>query len=168
MRVTVTGFLLFVAFGTVTNLALLSWKTGFTPTGFSHYYRGFEPPLLSDAETRYPKEFRELLENAHFHVYIVPVVLLVLTHLFFMTPWSERTKVGITALAYGAALADLVAPWLVRYGGEAFAWWKTLSSLTNHAALLFLLGVCFYETWLRRIPSAPIDGAPEPADWELG
>ncbi len=169
MRVTLTWFLAFVTVGYASNFALLIWKTGLTPEGIAHYYLGYE------AAMQFPKEFHELLENTHFHIFIVPVVLLVLTHVFYMTTWSERSKLRVTSLAYGAALADLAAPWLVRYGGAGFAWWKLASTLTYHAALLFLVVVPFWETWFAPVPPDPFgwddpedDGAPmsgrDPAD----
>jgi hypothetical protein len=169
LRATLTGFLLFVGLGYVTNFTLFAWKTGFTPSGIAHYYRGDE------AQLQFPKEFHELLENTHFHIYIVPVVILVLTHVFFMTTWSERSKLVVTLLAYAAAAADLAGPWLVRYGGAGFAWWKLVSSLVYHATLLFLVVVPLRETWWGLAPGAgPPGSAPGgpgsggPADWELG
>lgn len=155
LRITLTGFLAFVGLGYVSNFALLSWKTGMTPTGIAHYYRGDE------AAMQFPKQFHELLENTHFHIFIVPVVLLVLTHVFFMTTWSERAKIRVTCLAYAAALADLAAPWLVRYGAAGFAWWKLCSSAVYHGTLVFLVLVPLYETWLAAIPAPEIETEPE-------
>lgn len=159
LRLTFTWFLVFVLAGYATNFGLLAWKTGLTPTGIAHYYRGYEAAL------QFPKEMHELLENTHFHIFIVPVVLLVLTHVFYMTAWSERARLWVTWIVWGAALADLAGPWLVRYAGAPFAWWKLASSLSFHGALLFLTVVSLYETWLGRAP----DGSPsavEPADLE--
>jgi len=141
LRVTLTWFLLFVGIGYATNFTMLAWKTGFTPAGIAAYYRGDE------AAMQFPKELRELVENLHFHVYIVPIVLLVLTHVFYMTAWSERAKLRATNLAYVAAIADLAAPFLVRYAGAGFAWWKLGSSTLYHATLFFLVLVPLYECW---------------------
>lgn len=152
LRVTATGFLLFVLVGAASNLGLLVWKTGLSPTGIERYYRGYEPPPDSMEPIRYPKEAHELLENTHFHIYVVPVVLLILTHLFFMTGWSLRSKVGWTVLAYAAAFADLGAPWLVRYGPEGLGGWKLGTSVVYHGTLLFLTGVCLFEAWRGRPP----------------
>jgi hypothetical protein len=146
LRVTLTGFLLFLLAGYASNLALLAWKTGFTPAGVAAYY-------LGDASgMRFPKELHELLENTHFHIYVVPMVLLVLTHVFFMTPWSERARVAVTILAYGAAALDLAAPWAVWSLGAAFAPLKLFSSVLYHATLFFLVGACLYETWWAPLP----------------
>lgn len=141
LRTTLTGFLLFTALGYASNFALLAWKTGLSPDGIAHYYRGDE------ATMQFPKEMHELLENLHFHVYIVPMVLLVLTHVFFMTRWSPRAKLVVTLLAYGTALAEFAAPWLVRFVGAGFAWWKLASSVSYHATLVFLIATPLFEMW---------------------
>lgn len=158
LRLTFTWFLVFVLVGYASDLALLVWKTGLTPTGIAHYYRGYE------AGMQFPKELHELLENTHFHIFVVPLVLLVLTHVFYMTAWSERAKLWLTWIVWIAALADLAAPWLVRYAGESFAWWKLVSSLSYHGALLFLTVASLHATWLERVPAFPPSA--QPADLE--
>jgi hypothetical protein len=65
--------------------------------------------------------YRKLLEVTHFHLFTVPVFLLIVAHLFMQTGASTRTKVGWIAGAWTAALLHLAAPWLVRYGGHAFS-----------------------------------------------
>jgi len=166
VRLTLSWFLVFVVVGFGTNLAILLWKTGLTPDGIAHYYRGFEPPPGSMEDLHYPKEARELLENLHFHVFIVPMLLLVVTHVFFMTRASERIKVLTTTLVYAAALADLAAPFLVRFVGEGFAWWKIGSSLLFHGALLHQSFFCLYDAWSTP-PPADRSGT-FPADAEFG
>jgi hypothetical protein len=152
LRVTMSWFLLFVGLGYATNFTMLAWKTGLTPAGIAAYYRGDE------AAMQFPKELRELVENLHFHVYIVPIVLLVLTHVFYMTAWSERAKVSVTNLAYAAAAADLAAPFLVRFAGAGFAWWKLVSATLYHGTLFFLVLVPLYECWAggARAPNASL------------
>ncbi len=86
-----------------------------------------------------------------------------LTHVFYLTAWSDRSKLAATWLVWGAALADMAAPFLVRYGGAPFAWWKLASSLSYHGALVFLTAVSLYETWWGRAPR-PL--GVEPADLE--
>jgi len=148
LRATLTGFLLFVLVGYASNIALLVWKTGFTSAGVAAYYLGDESGM------RFPKELHELLENTHFHVFIVPMLLLVLTHVFFMTGWSERARVIVTILAYGAAAFDLATPWIVWSCGAAFAPLKLFSSVLYHGTLFFLVGACLYETWWAPLPPA--------------
>lgn len=155
LRATLTGFVLFILVGYVSNFAILVWKTGFTTAGVAAYYLG------DDSGLRFPKEMHELLENLHFHIYIVPVVLLVLTHLLFMTRWSERAKVAATVFAYAAAALDLGAPWIVWSGGAAFAPIKLFSSAVYHATLVGLALVILWETWLAPLPAAGAPGEQE-------
>jgi hypothetical protein len=65
--------------------------------------------------------YRKLLEVTHFHLFTVPVFLLIVAHLFMLTDLSSRAKVVWIAGGWGAALAHLSAPWAVRYGGAAWA-----------------------------------------------
>jgi len=153
LRVTLTWFLVVVGLGYATNFTMLAWKTGMTPAGIAAYYRGDETAM------QFPKELRELVENVHFHVYIVPVVLLVLTHVFYMTAWTERAKLRVTNLAYVAFVADLVAPFLVRYASADFAWWKLASTTLFHGTLFFLVLVPLYECWARGPRAASGDAA---------
>ncbi len=150
LRVTLTGFLLFTAIGEGSGIVMDALRTGFTPTGIAHYYRGFETNL------QFPKEFWVLIENTHFHVFIVPLVLLVLTHVLFMTDLSQRSKVGITLTAYSAALIELASPWLVRYVAAGFAWLKLGGSVAFHASMLYLIVLPLYECWLAP-PGEPDD-----------
>lgn len=128
--------------GELSGIVMQALHTGFTPEGITRSYRGFE------AEMQFPKEFWVLLENAHFHAFIVPVVLLVLTHVFFMTGVAERTKVAVTIWAYTAAAVELSSPWLVRYGAAGFAWLALAGSLAFHASMLLLIALPLYDAWL--------------------
>lgn len=65
--------------------------------------------------------YRKLLEVTHFHLFTVPVFLLIIAHLFMLTGLSQRAKVTWIAAGWMAALAHLAAPWLVRYGGAGWA-----------------------------------------------
>lgn len=151
LRVTLTGFLAFMALGELTGLVIEARHTGFTPSGIADYYLG------NEAELQFPKELPVLIENSHFHGFVVPLVLLVLTHVLFMSDLSDRTKVGVTALAYGTALVELASPWLVRYAGADFAWMKLAGSVLFHATFLFLIAFPLWECWFARaVP--PDDG----------
>ena len=64
---------------------------------------------------------RKLLEVTHFHLFTVPVYLLIITHLFLLTGLGVRAKFGWITGGWLAALAHLAAPWLVHFGGGGFA-----------------------------------------------
>jgi hypothetical protein len=65
--------------------------------------------------------YRKLLEVTHFHLFTVPVFLLIIAHLFMQTGLSTRAKAGWIVGGWVAAGVHLAAPWLVRYGGAGWA-----------------------------------------------
>lgn len=142
LRVSLTGFLIFTLIGEVTGVVMDALHTGFTPTGIAHYYRGYPPDLM------FPKEFWVLMENTHFHIFIVPLVLLVLTHIIFMTRLSERAKIAITIVAYSSSLVELGSPWAVRFIAVSFVWAKLAGALVFHSTMLFLIFWPLYDAWL--------------------
>jgi hypothetical protein len=68
-----------------------------------------------------PVTTRKLLEVTHFHLFTMPVVLLILGHLFFATGLSDRTKLLWVVAASLAVALHLGTPWLVRFAGGAWA-----------------------------------------------
>jgi hypothetical protein len=66
--------------------------------------------------------YRKLLEVAHFHLFTVPVFLLIVTHLFVLTGVGSTAKLMWILAAWLGSLAHIGAPFLVRYGGTSFAW----------------------------------------------
>lgn len=65
--------------------------------------------------------YRKLLEVTHFHLFTVPVFLLIIAHLFMLTGLSSTAKLVWIALGWGSSLLHLAAPWLIRYGGAAWS-----------------------------------------------
>lgn len=65
--------------------------------------------------------YRKLLEVTHFHLFTVPVFLLILTHLFMLTGASRRQKMLWIWLGWLGGSAHILAPWLIRLGGGRWA-----------------------------------------------
>lgn len=65
--------------------------------------------------------YRKLLEVTHFHLFTVPVFLLILTHLFMLTGASRRQKMLWIWLGWIGGSAHILAPWLIRLGGGRWA-----------------------------------------------
>jgi hypothetical protein len=65
--------------------------------------------------------YRKLLEVTHFHLFTVPVFLLIVAHLFMLTGLRSSTKAAWICAAWLSALLHLAAPWIVRYGSAAWA-----------------------------------------------
>jgi hypothetical protein len=84
-----------------------------------------------------PVTYRKLLEVTHFHLFTVPVFLLIIAHLFMLTGLSTRWKSIWIAGGWLSSLLHLAAPWLIRYGS---AGWSFLYPLSG-AAMALTLGV---------------------------
>jgi hypothetical protein len=96
---------------------------------------------------------RKLLEVTHFHLFTIPVYVLVLAHLWLLAkvpPWAQLTGVGAAVISSGLHMA---APWLVR-GRPALAPLMGASGM----AMLVTLGVlalgAMIDMWLP-VPKAP-------------
>jgi hypothetical protein len=103
--------------------------------------------------TREPISYRHLLEVTHFHLFTVPVFLLIVAHLFMLTGLSAGAKLGwILACGLGS-LVHVAAPWIVRYAGGAFL--MPSSGAVMLGAFAFMTVYSVYAMWR--------GGPPEPA-----
>ena len=92
---------------------------------------------------------RRLLEVTHFHLFSMPLYLLVLGHLFLLTGVGARAKMGWISTAGAATIVHLSAPWCVYFGGGALAWIYPISGAALLASFAVLMGVPLYEMWSR-------------------
>jgi hypothetical protein len=90
---------------------------------------------------------RRLLEVTHFHLFSMPVYLLVLGHLFLLTGLSARAKTGWIGASVAATAVHLLAPWCVYFGGRALAWLYPISGAALLATFAVLMLVPLYEMW---------------------
>ena len=74
-----------------------------------------------------PVTYRKLLEVTHFHLFTVPVFLLIIAHLFMLTGLSVRAKTAWIAGGWISSLLHLAAPWLIHYGSASLGWLFPLS-----------------------------------------
>jgi hypothetical protein len=66
--------------------------------------------------------YRKLLEVTHFHLFTVPVFLLIIAHLFMLTGLGSSLKLTFIAAGFASSLVHLAAPWAIRYGGAGWSW----------------------------------------------
>lgn len=102
-----------------------------------------------------PMTYRKLLEVTHFHLFTMPVVLLIIGHLFLATGLGERAKFVWLIAASTSVAAHLATPWLVRYGGSALAF---LHALTGTALTLTMTVLTVYPLgamWRPRAAARP-------------
>ena len=165
----VGGKLLYSAFAVATLVGLLVsarlYGVAVGDAGPAVYYAGAAaaakaPAPSSDGpaielapEDAQPRAFveqipdRKLLEVTHFHLFTIPVYVLVLAHLWLLAkvpPWAQNAGVVAAVVASGVHIA---APWLVR-GRPGLAFLMGSSG----AAMLITLGVlalgAMIDMWL--------------------
>ena len=141
IKLAYTGYLIFAFIGYVTLILISLLRVGPGYQDIVAHYRG------SGTEEAFPRAFGQMLEEVHFHAFIEGVTLLVLTHLFIATSVKKSTKAGTILLAFGATLADLASPWLVRYVAPGFAGIQMASWVVMAATALAMIGIPLYEMW---------------------
>jgi hypothetical protein len=85
--------------------------------------------------------YRKLLEVTHFHLFTMPVVLLIIGHLFLATNLGDRAKLLWLIAAAGSVATHIATPWLVRYGGGRLAF---LHAVTGIALTLTMAVLTIY------------------------
>lgn len=101
-------------------------------------------PAAAAGGLRLEKSPRQVLETFHFHLFTVPVVLLIVGHLFMLTALPLRAKIGVIVLASAGTFAHLLAPLLVRFGG---AGWSPLLPASVVAAAIGWLPMALWPLW---------------------
>jgi hypothetical protein len=124
-----------------------------------------EAGLATDAATTTTteKSLRQVVETTHFHLFSVPLCLLVVGHLFMMCALRLGTKIAVLVVASLSTLLHVLSPLLVRSGNE------TLTSVTTSLFLLSaaLMGATWFamlawplwQMWTRPAPKTSDDGA---------
>src|SRR5215470_1972329 len=140
-RIAYTGFLALALLGLVTLVALSVGRIGFDAAALATYYRGGE------SEMSFPKTFWQLMEVSHFHLFTVPVVVLILTHLLYATPAPRRFKIGMTLAGYTGAFLDAVGPWAIRYLAAGAAWALILGWTLLAGSVFVIILVCLVAMW---------------------
>ena len=159
-----TGFCALTVAGLLSCIALYDGVVRFgartTPAELydhlvSYYQPSPEGPLATAAAApAVPRmSSRKLLEVTHFHLFSMPIYLLVLGHLFLLTGLRASTKTGWISAAGAATVIHLSAPWCVHFGGGALAWIYPISGTALLVTFAVLMGVPLYEMW-RSAPAA--------------
>jgi len=123
------------------------------------------PPDEPEVALHLAMPYRKLLEVTHFHLFTIPVFLLVLTHLYVLTGAGPTAQLVWILLAWGAALLHMVAPWLLRYGSRHFAALYPTSGFLLFVSCLWLSIQPVWVMWRGKTPpktEAPQNGEPAP------
>jgi hypothetical protein len=133
MRLTLLWAVVFLAGLWATNFLFYFSKMGLTPRSVVNYYNG------SEALFTQPRSFETMLEVTHFHLPMMAIVLLILTHLLIFAPWPHGLKVWFISLTFGSALVEEGSGWLVRFVHPGFAILKIMSFILFQGFMGFLL-----------------------------
>lgn len=172
-KVLYTAFCVLILFGIGSSAAYYGDLVGARLDGVRRYYAGVAddgpgaalpqaPPaggpaleLPTDAEAhRAPLvvavTYRKLLEVTHFHLFTMPVVLLIVGHLFFATGASDRSKFAWVLAASLSLAAHLATPWLVAYASPGLAWLHALSGAAMTLTMSVLTIAPVFAMWRSR------------------
>jgi len=140
-RLAYTAFLALTVLGAVSMGALSVGRIGITPGAIAVYYRG------SESEMSFPRQFWQLAEVTHFHLFSISVVLLVLSHLLSATPIPARARLGVIGVTSVGAFLDICAPWAVRYLSGAFGYALLAAWLLLTGGMLCMLAISLVCMW---------------------
>ncbi|MDP2340719.1 MAG: hypothetical protein Q8O67_07170 [Deltaproteobacteria bacterium] len=162
-RVLYTAFLLFVLVGVGSSVWLYSDSgLGLGGDDVTRYFHGDEAPGLAPPADGAPmhmeKPARQVVETLHFHTFTMPVVLLIVGHIFMMCALSTRKKIAVLVTASTSTLLHMLLPPLVRFSSAAFAGLFGPSAIVMSAAWLLLIVWPLIEMW--RPSSSTTDADP--------
>jgi hypothetical protein len=129
LQTIVVLYAIYVAGLWLTNALLYFSKMSLRYGSVVAYYLGSEEQFLP------PRSYEGMLEVAHFHLFAMGMLLLVLTHLMLFVPIAPRTKAWLIVLPFAAALLDEGSGWLVRFVSPGFAYFKIAGFLLLQGSL---------------------------------
>jgi hypothetical protein len=140
-RLAYTYFLVLCLLGVATLIALAFGRAGASASAIAIYYRG------DDSEMSFPKTFWQLVEVSHFHLFTIPVVVLILSHLLYATPVPTRWRVWLTLVTFTGALLDILGPWSVRYVAAGCAYLLMTGWVLLSLGSLAIIGITLVAMW---------------------
>lgn len=157
-------------------------RIGWSIDSISHYYTGIHttvpdeveqktvPPLVQDdfADLEAPdlphlappnaeplsvaKSMDSLLEIAHIHLAMMPLIVFIVTHLFAMIPMGQsRYAAGWSYLCYGCVVLDVACPLVMEQAPWFFAACKLVGFVGLQFSLLLMsLIICVEAVRMRK------------------
>jgi hypothetical protein len=96
--------------------------------------------------------YRKLLEVTHFHLFTIPVFLLIIAHIFILCPMRPSRKFGTVASGILSSAIHMAAPWIIYAGGGSWAW---LMPVTGAWMTISILALTLWPTWAMWRPAKP-------------
>jgi hypothetical protein len=95
-----------------------------------------------------PMPLRKLLEVTHFHLFTMPVYLLILAHLFMLSRMQQGAKLAWIGAGSLAVLLHIAAPWLARAGSAGSTAFYAVTGALLFVSFGVMCVVPLYEMWL--------------------
>lgn len=144
IRLVYSLFLVFILGGLATTWAFQFQRIGFSYERIVAYYLGGE----IQGQIFFPKNFNALLEETHFHAFMMSVVFLILSHLFLATSVSRATKLFFILTTFFSHITDIGSTWLIRVQSAGFAYLLMISWTGLWIGYLGMILIPAYEMWL--------------------
>lgn len=160
-----TVFLLFTLLGLGFTLWLTHDMVGLDLSEAEQYYSGDVAPVESvdvdggpamvlppdgeDLAAFDPMPRRKLLEVTHFHLFSMPVYLLILSHMYMLSRSRKNAKAAWIAAGSFGTLLHLAAPWLVAHGCAGAVATYAISGALLLVSYAVMSVVPLWEMWRR-------------------
>lgn len=141
LQVVVVLYCFFVVLLWLTNWMLYFDEMDFTTASVVEHYLG------NEEEFRSPRSYRGMLELAHFHLFAMGMLMMVLTHLALFVPVAPKWKIALIVVPFVSALASEGAGWLVRFAGAGYAWTKIAGILMLQGSLAALVAIALWSVF---------------------
>jgi len=82
--------------------------------------------------------YRKLLEVTHFHLFTIPIFLLVITHIFMLCAIRPSVKFAMIASGIVSSAIHMAAPWIIYAGGGGWAWLMPVTGTWMTVTILIL------------------------------
>jgi len=176
-RLAYSAFLLFTLAGLALTVMLLDDMVGVDLGRSANYYAGApETPMVAVPEddggpafdlppeappVATPMSRRKLLEVSHFHLFSMPVYLLILSHLFMLGRTRQALKVVVIGGATLGTALHLLAPWAAALSWPGATALYAVSGSLLGVGFLWMSVVPMWEMWAPS-PKAPLEGFKAP------
>ena len=127
------NFSLIFFLGLIVTNFLFMYKIGFTPSQVTSYYLG-NPEIFKQ-----PKSYGSLVEETHFHLFAMGIILMTLNHLMLFSQLKYSYKIWIIVISFSSCLLDIASSWLVRYISSGFSILKVSSMIVEQISLVLLI-----------------------------
>lgn len=141
LQVVVVLYCFFVILLWLTNWMLYFDAMDLTTASVVEHYLG------NEEEFRAPRTYRGMVELAHFHLFAMGMLMMVLTHLALFVPVRTELKIALIVVPFVSAFASEGAGWLVRWGGAGFAWTKIAGVLALQGSLAALVMIALWSVF---------------------